>query len=117
MKQVCREFNVRLNDVAIERVKGYTLVANLGDVYHLTLDILDDGRVKIEEEERGHPSGLRVAKNRKVIIQGVDVSAWTKSYERVSEVGEIDYYRIELQVDSELVSINSTYPWEPEETP
>lgn len=116
-KQVFRSARIILagHDMS-DRVAAWNLGAEVGAVYMFVVDILDDGDVTIDEPDWGK---IRVAYNkgqagphRTIRVCGTDISGWVKRYDRITEVGEIDRYRLHLYADREILSINGTYPWE-----
>lgn len=121
MKHVARDAEIILGGHNVSRrVTRWALVAVVGDLHRLELDLLDTDRVvRITEPDGRLPAnGLRVSKNARIEVRDddsvnvwTDISPWVDGYERRVSVGNVDIIRLNIHADEEILTINGTTPW------
>jgi len=102
-------------------VTRWKVGGDIGELYTAEIDLIDSadvvtvefGKGSISQQpRRGGYAAVRVATDDIIKVRGVDVSDHIYGYDRSVEVGKAPVIRLYIQVDSDILTVNGTHPWE-----
>lgn len=119
-KVVARQPRITLGGVDVSNsVMGWVLRMRIGELYRFELDLIDDSRVIVIEDNSLEYYGRSMTNNADIWIKDeaddeaepVNIARFIDRYERVKAVREYDVVRLFIQATADVLTINGTTPF------